>query len=489
MRGGLRYLEGQVRRAATAARRLREIAMKLTFLGATGTVTGSRYVLTSGSERIMVDCGLFQGYKALRLRNREPLPVAPAQLSAVVLTHAHLDHSGGLPLLVRDGFKGPIYCSEATRDLCRILLPDSGRLLEEEAAFANRHGYSKHNPALPLYTEADALAALERLTPVPFGHTFRVGGAFHATLRHAGHILGAAMVRIEADGASIVFSGDLGRQHDPLMGPPEHFEQCDYLVMESTYGDRVHNPEDPAVLLAATIKATAARGGVTIIPSFAVGRAQTLLYYMQQLKAAGDLPPLPVYLNSPMAADVTALYRRHRHDHRLSVHDCAALSHAATIVNNVEESIELNRRRLPMVIIAASGMATGGRVLHHLKAFAPDRRNTILFAGFQAGGTRGAAMMDGADAIKIHGEYVPVRAQVLQIDNLSAHADQGELLTWLGGFRAPPRRIFLTHGEPPAAEALRQQIARQLHWQAEVPGYGNEVELPPLPREAAHEHR
>ena len=451
--------------------------MKLTFLGATGTVTGSRYLLRSGAEMILVDCGLFQGYKALRLRNREAFPVSPARLSAVLLTHAHLDHSGALPLLVRDGFRGPIYCTEATRDLCRILLPDCGRLLEEEAAYANRHAYSKHEPALPLYTEADALAALEQLTPVDFGRRYAVGQAFHARLRRAGHILGAAGITVEADGVSVTFSGDLGRQHDVLMAPPETVEHSDYLVMESTYGDRLHDPEDPARLLARTIRDTAARGGVTVIPSFAVGRAQNLLYYMHLLKARGDIPPVPVFLNSPMAADVTALYRRHRHDHHLTPAQCDAMCRAATIVNSPAESIALNQRRVPMVIIAASGMATGGRVLHHLKAFAPDRRNTILFAGFQAGGTRGAAMVGGAQSIKIHGDYVPVLANVVQIDNLSAHADKGELLAWLGGFAQSPRRIFLTHGEPDAAEALRRQIGEKLGWNAETPGYGVEVEL------------
>lgn len=453
--------------------------MKLTFLGATGTVTGSRYLLSSGADTMLVDCGLFQGYKSLRLRNREPMPVIPERLSAVLLTHAHLDHSGALPLLVRDGFRGPIYCTEATSDLCHILLPDCGRLLEEEAAYANRHAFSKHNPALPLYTEADARGALAQLTPVDFGHGFKVGDAFHARLRRAGHILGAAGITVQADGVSVTFSGDLGRQHDLLMNSPETVERSDYLVMESTYGDRLHDPEDPGVLLARTIRETAARGGVTVIPSFAVGRAQTLLYYMHLLKARGEIPPVPVYLNSPMAVDVTALYRRHRHDHHLTPAQCEAMCGAATIVSSPQDSIELNRRRVPMVIIAASGMATGGRVLHHLKAFASDRRNTILFAGFQAGGTRGAAMVSGAESIKIHGEYIPLRAQVVQLDNLSAHADQGELLAWLEGFVLPPRRVFLTHGEPNAAEALRCKINQKPGWSAESPWYGAEVELAP----------
>lgn len=450
--------------------------MKLTFLGASGTVTGSRYLVQSADERILVDCGLFQGYKALRLRNREPQPVDPASLSAVVLTHAHLDHAGALPLLVRDGFRGPIYCSAATRDLCHILLPDSGRLLEEEAAYANRHAYSKHAPALPLYTEAEALEALEYLVPVPFNQRFTVGHRFHVQLTRAGHILGAAGITVDAEGRRLHFSGDLGRQHDPLLAPPEPVVDADYIVMESTYGDKLHDPADPAQLLARTICETAARGGVTIIPSFAVGRAQSLLYYLHQLKSQASIPPVPVYLNSPMAADVTALYRKHRQDHLLSVEHCNAMCRSTVFVNSPEESIALNQRRVPMVIIAASGMATGGRVLHHIKAFAPDRRNTILFAGFQAGGTRGAALVGGALEVKIHGEYVPVRARVVQIDNLSAHADQGELLGWLRAC-GKPRRIFVTHGEPAASDTLRLRIADTLGLSAEVPRHGDCIEL------------
>ncbi|MRV73706.1 MBL fold metallo-hydrolase [Duganella sp. FT92W] len=450
--------------------------MKLTFLGAAGTVTGSRYLVESGGERILVDCGLFQGYKALRLRNREAQPVDPATLSAVVLTHAHLDHAGALPLLVRDGFRGPIYCSAATRDLCHILLPDSGRLLEEEAAYANRHGYSKHAPALPLYTEADALDALEYLVPVDFHQRFTVGERFHVHLTRAGHILGAAGVTVDAEGRRLHFSGDLGRPNDPLLAPPEPATDADYIVVESTYGDKLHDPADPARLLGRTICETAARGGVTVIPSFAVGRAQALMHYLHRMKVHGDIPPVPIYLNSPMAADVTALYRKHRHDHRLTPEQVNAMCRAVTFVNTPAESIALNQRRVPMVIIAASGMATGGRVLHHIKAFAPDRRNTILFAGFQAGGTRGAALVDGAQEVKIHGEYVPVRARVVQIDNLSAHADQGELLAWLGAC-GKPRRVFVTHGEPEASDTLRRRIAETLGWSVDVPQHGAVVEL------------
>jgi metallo-beta-lactamase family protein len=452
--------------------------MKLKFLGATGTVTGSKYLLTSGATNILVDCGLFQGYKELRLRNRADFPIAPDAVDAVVLTHAHLDHSGYLPLLVKNGFRGKIFCSHATFDLCKILLPDSGHLLEEEASYANRHGFSKHAPALPLYSEADAVRALRQFAPVAFDTPFAIAGALRGELALAGHILGAAIVTVRGEGKSIVFSGDLGRPNDAIMVAPTAVAQADYLVVESTYGDKRHDPADPLLLLGKTIRETAARGGVTIIPSFAVGRAQSLLYDLYRLKERGDIPPhIPVYLNSPMAADATALYQQHLHQHRLSHEQCHAMRHAATIVNSVEESIALNLRRLPMVIVAASGMATGGRVLHHLKAFASDPRNTILFAGFQAGGTRGAQMIAGADAIKIHGEYVPLRAHVDQIGNLSAHADGDEILGWLKHFQRAPRRTFVTHGEPEPARALCHRIAHELDWPCEVPGYLDEVDL------------
>ncbi|RZT11046.1 metallo-beta-lactamase family protein [Duganella sp. CF402] len=452
--------------------------MHIRFLGATGTVTGSKYLLTSGGATMLLDCGLFQGYKQLRLRNWDALPVAPAEIDAVVLTHAHLDHSGYLPLLVKNGFRGKVLCSEATYDLCKILLPDSGRLLEEEAIHANRQGSSRHAPAQPLYTEADAVRALGHFSPVPFGKPFEIADKLSGTLALGGHILGAAIVTISDGQRSVVFSGDLGRLHDAIMVEPSAIAHCDYLVLESTYGDRRHDPADPLILLGQTIRKTAARGGVTVIPAFAVGRAQSLLYAIHQLKQQGMLPAaLPVYLNSPMATDATALYQKHRKLHRLDHQQCEAMCRTAHIVNSVEESIALNQRQVPMVIIAASGMATGGRVLHHLKAFGGDARNTILFAGFQAGGTRGAAMLGGATEIKIYGEYVPLRASVYQIDNLSAHADADEILQWLGHFKQPPRRTFITHGEPAAADALRHRIEETLHWHCRVPDYLEQLEL------------
>jgi metallo-beta-lactamase family protein len=451
--------------------------MKLTFLGAAGTVTGSKYLLTTGKDKILVDCGLFQGYKQLRLRNWAKLPIAPQDLAAVVLTHAHIDHSGYLPLLVKNGFRGKVYCSEATRDLCRILLPDSGYLQEEEAAYANRHGYSKHSPALPLYTYADALRSLEHLVPIPMGDDIALPSDVHLRLRPAGHLLGASLVELRSEGKSVLFSGDLGRPNDLLTIAPAAVEHADYLLVESTYGDRLHETNDPRAQLESVIKRTAARGGAVIVPAFAVGRAQTLLHLIGLLKAARAIPDIPVYLNSPMAIDATTLFRKHKDEHRLTAAECDALQTTATMVRGVEESKRLNELRGPMVIISASGMATGGRVIHHLKAFAPDARNTILFAGYQSPGTRGAAIVNGATAIKIHGEEVPVRAEVVSMSNVSAHADYAEILDWLASFRSVPKRTFVVHGEPNAADALRRRIEEALRWRVEVPAYHETVQL------------
>lgn len=452
--------------------------MQVQFLGGAGTVTGSKYLLRSAGAKVLVDCGLFQGFKQLRERNWAGLPVDPSTLDAVVLTHAHLDHSGYLPLLVRSGFRGKIFCSAATHDLCKILLPDSGHLQEEDAAFLNRHRLTKHSPALPLYTEQDARTALNFFAPVDFGTQFEVAGGVRARLVPAGHILGAAIVLIDCGGKTITFSGDLGRSNDRVMPSPTTVERTDYLVVESTYGDRVHDASDPLEPLGRAIAATAARGGVVVIPAFAVGRAQELMYYIHLLKQAGAIPALlPVFLDSPMASDATAIYHKHRKDHRLTYEQCEAMCHAATIVRTVEESKELDRKQVPKVIISASGMATGGRVLHHLKAFAGDPRNLVLFAGFQAGGTRGAAMIGGATEVRIHGQPVAVRAQVDHIDNLSAHADSSEIVHWLSGFAAPPKQTFITHGEPAAADALRLKIKTELSWACRVPDHLETVAL------------
>ncbi|MFC4821763.1 MBL fold metallo-hydrolase RNA specificity domain-containing protein [Dokdonella ginsengisoli] len=452
--------------------------MRIQFLGAAGTVTGSKYLLTSRDTRVLVDCGLFQGLKQLRLRNRAALPVEPASIAAVVLTHAHLDHSGYVPLLVRNGFRGPVYCTPATFELCRILLPDSGRLQEEDAAYANRRGFSKHHPPLPLYTEEDALASLRRFRPIGSGENIDLGGGLSARFDPAGHILGAAIVTLADATRRIVFSGDLGRPDDPLMRPPSPIGAADYLVVESTYGDRLHPAVDPLDEIQSVVTRTIRRGGVVVVPAFAVGRAQSLLLCLARLKAAQRIPPdLPVYLNSPMAVDVTGLYWRFRDQHRLDEGECAAMCHVAKYVNSVEESRHLNTLQRPMVIVAASGMATGGRVVHHLKAFAPDARNTILFSGYQAAGTRGASMLAGAASVRIHGQDVPVRSEVAVCTSLSAHADHAQIVQWLRHFQAAPRTTFVTHGEPVAADAMRQHVERELGWTTVVPDYRDGADL------------
>ncbi|HKQ28988.1 MAG TPA: MBL fold metallo-hydrolase, partial [Burkholderiales bacterium] len=384
---------------------------ELTFLGATGTVTGSKYLLRSGDASVLVDCGLFQGLKALRLRNWAPPPVKPKDVNAVVLTHAHLDHSGYLPRFIRDGFGGPVHSSLGTRDVCAILLPDSGHLQEEEARYANKRSFSKHKPALPLYTEDEARLSLKRFSPITFDKEAVVAGKFGLTLKPAGHILGASIATLQSEGIKVVFSGDLGRMRDPVMHSPSRIEEADYLVVESTYGNRRHDEADPEEALGSLLNRALARRGVVIMPAFAVGRAQTLLYLISRLKARRAIPDVPVYLNSPMAINATRLYHEYMAEHRLSREECEAAHTVAQMVNTADDSRALNRRGGPMIIVSASGMATGGRVVHHLKAFAPDARNMIVLPGFQAAGTRGASLAAGATEIKIHGDYVPVRAE------------------------------------------------------------------------------
>ncbi len=451
--------------------------MHLTFLGGAGTVTGSKYLLEAAGRRVLVDCGLFQGIKQLRLRNWDPFPVDPARVDAVVLTHAHLDHSGYLPLLARNGFKGPVYCTHPTRDYCSILLPDSGFLQERDAEYANRHGISKHSPALPLYTQAEAEACLDLFVPKAFDAPFEIAPRLTVCFRRAGHILGAAIVEISVRGTKLVFSGDLGRPNDPIMVAPAVVQHADVLIVESTYGNRRHDSTDPEDALADIIARTAARGGVVIIPTFAVGRVQTILYYLYRLKRSRRIPDLPVFLDSPMAVDASTIFRAYRSEHRLSPEECRALCAVAQYVHDVEASKALDHNRVPKVILSASGMATGGRVLHHLKAFASDPRNTILFAGFQAVGTRGAAMVAGAPSVKIHGEYVPVRAEVKNLSMLSAHADREEILTWLGHFTEAPGLTCITHGEPEASDALRLAIEERLHWRVRVPEHRERLDL------------
>ncbi|HVW49363.1 MAG TPA: MBL fold metallo-hydrolase [Trinickia sp.] len=455
--------------------------MKLTFLGATETVTGSKYLLEGAGIRVLIDCGLFEGTKNLRLRNWAPLPVSVETLDAVILTHAHIDHSGYLPVLARMGYRGPVYASSGTADLCGIMLRDSAKLQEEEAEFANRHGYSKHHPALPLYTLDDAERVLKQLVPCDFNEPVKL--AEHASFRllPAGHILGAASVVLYMNEKLIAFSGDLGRYADPIMREPMPPMHADYLVVESTYGDRLHPASDPTTELEAIFTRTFKHGGVVVIPSFAVGRTQEILHYIAVLKETGRMANVPVFLDSPMAIAVTDLYRRHLREHRLTMSQAAAISKVATMVGTVDQSKEVSARRGPMVVIAGSGMVTGGRVLHHLKAFAPDARNTIALVGYQAAGTRGAALEAHAPSIKIHGEYVPVRAKIESISSLSAHADYDEILRWLSSMSMPPTRTFVTHGEPAAADALRRRIEEKFHWPCEVPTYLEAVDLAEAP--------
>jgi metallo-beta-lactamase family protein len=453
------------------------MSLRLTFLGGVETVTGSKYLLETGEQRILIDCGLFQGFKQLRLRNWSPLPVDPKSIDIVVLTHAHLDHTGYLPLLIKHGFAGPVICTEATRDLCAILLPDSGHLQEKDADFANRHGFSKHRPALPLYTRKDAETALASFKPVDFNEQSSVAADIQLRFLPAGHILGAAIVELTAAGTKVVFSGDLGRPNSSTMLDPTPVQRADFLLVESTYGNRKHDPRDPEDALADVIVRTAGRGGTVLIPAFAVGRAQALMFHLHRLKAARRIPDMPIYLDSPMAVNVTDLLCKYLPYHKLDAKECRTTCAVAKYVRDAQESKALDKDPIPKIIISASGMATGGRIVDHLKYYTPDRKSTILFAGFQAGGTRGAAMTAGAESVKIHGQYVPVRAEVANLDMLSAHADASEILSWLRNFDHPPKTTFITHGEPAAADALRRRIEEELRWSCSVPQYRDQADL------------
>ncbi len=450
------------------------MSVNITFLGGAGTVTGSKYLVRHDGKSLLLDCGLFQGYKLLRLRNWTPLPVAPNQIDAVLLTHAHLDHSGYLPLLAKEGFAGHVYASSGTRDLCRILLPDSGHIQEEDAAFANRHGFSKHAPALPLYTRQDALDCLSLIKAVDLGITFQPIPGWRVTFSSAGHILGASSVLLEVAGRRILFSGDLGRPDDLIMNPPAPAPAADTVLIESTYGDREHPQEDVLAELGPALKRLAARGGVAVVPVFAVGRAQALLHAIHLLKLRGDIPnSLPVFLDSPMAVHTTHLFEQHPQDHRLSSKETRALTHSATMISSTDESRALASRHGPMVILSASGMATGGRVLHHLAHYAGQHRNMIILTGFQAPGTRGATLASGARSVRIHGRDVELNAEVVQLQSASAHADANQLLAWLRTLPQAPDQVYVVHGELAAADELRKRIQHDLGWRAMVPEHGS----------------
>ena len=482
--------------------------MNITFLGAARTVTGSKHLLDTGTAKILVDSGLFQGLKELRERNWRALPIKPSDIDAIVLTHAHLDHCGYLPRLVAQGFRGRIFCTPGTMDLCRIILPDSGRIQEEDAANANRHSYSKHAVALPLYTEADAFRAITQLQPVGYDRPIPVADGVEVDFINAGHLLGSAFARIRTAGKTILFGGDLGRFGRPVLPDPTSVDDADYLLVESTYGNRVHQDDNDGATLAQAIKETTARGGRVIIPAFAVGRVEELIYWIKRFEEQHRIPVLPVYIDSPMAVEALKRYteRLHeldddlqpeRHDDK-APHGPAARGESPNLrrqearqerqvaafaterfrtISSPAESKQLTASKQPAIIISSSGMATGGRVLHHLKAALPDARNTIVFAGFQAEGTRGRQLADGASTVKIHGQTIPVHAHIAKVESMSAHADSQEILRWLGGFKRPPTMTFLVHGELDAMTALQAAITAKLGWPTLMPQHEQSVPL------------
>ena len=457
----------------------------LTFLGAAGTVTGSKHLLDLGDHRVLIDCGLFQGLKELRLRNWAALPIDPKRIDAVILTHAHLDHCGYLPRLVGGGFRGRIFCTPGTRDLCTLVLPDSAHIQEEDARHANRHGYSKHSPALPLYTELDAARTLTLLQPVGYDRPVPVVPGLDVEFINAGHLLGSAYARVRLGDKTILFGGDLGRYGRPILPDPSPIDEADVLLVESTYGDRLHDKDDDGARLAAIVNDSVARGGKLIIPSFAIGRVEEVIYWLKHLEQTKRIPVLPVYIDSPMAAGALQFYTQRLNeldpDMKPAERDlCAFCTARMTIIATPQESAALTASREPAIVIAASGMATGGRVLHHLMAGLPDPKNTVLFVGYQAAGTRGRTLADGAKQVKLLGQIVPVHARVERLDSMSAHADAAEIMRWLSNFKRPPAMTYLVHGEPVALAALAARIQRELAWPTHVAGYLEQVDLPAI---------
>jgi metallo-beta-lactamase family protein len=461
---------------------------RIQFLGATRTVTGSKHLLEVDGYRVLVDCGLFQGLKELRLRNWDPFPIDPASIDSVILTHAHIDHTGFLPKLVREGFAGDVYCTPATDELARILLPDSAHLQEEEAEYSNKKAASKHKPALPLYTEEDATEALKLLRSVNYHKPVQLTPKLSFQFVTAGHILGSSFVNLEIECAGgnrkrMTMTGDIGRYDEPIINDPENVAEADFIVLESTYGDREHPDIDVKERLAEIINRTASRGGHVLIPAFAVGRSQQLLYLIRALEEENRIPVLPVFIDSPMAVSATRLYLSHKEDHDLEMRELidAQRNPLATkrfnLARSVQESKNVTATQESSIVISASGMATGGRILHHLRNRLPDERNTVIFVGFQALGTRGRRLVDGESEIKIFGGMVPVRAQIERLENLSAHADYREILRWLGGFKRAPEKVFLVHGEPEASESLRSKIMEKFGWTVEIPDYLQRFEL------------
>jgi metallo-beta-lactamase family protein len=466
----------------------------LTFLGAARTVTGSKHLLEVGGKRVFVDCGLFQGLKELRARNWHPLPIRATDVHAVILTHAHLDHSGYLPRLVSQGFRGRIFCTPATAELARIVLEDAGKLQEEDAERANRNGYSKHRPALPLFTEADAARALTLLQPVGYSRPVPVMPGVSVEFINAGHLLGSAYARVhvEETGRTILFGGDLGRYSRPVLPDPSPVAEADVVLVESTYGDRVHEPDDDGARLAAIVNDTVRRRGKLIIPAFALGRVEELLYWIKHLEDKKQIPELPVYVDSPMASKVLEIYKKRANELDVELAEegygqgpvaqaARTVSMFATarlrVTSSIPESRRVQESTDPAIVISSSGMATGGRVLHHLRHSLPDARSTVMFAGFQAEGTRGRALLEGARFTRIHGEEVPVRAHIANLEFMSAHADANEIMRWFGGFTRPPSLTCLVHGEPGPMDVLKARIEKELGWNVKTPAYQEKMEI------------
>ena len=459
--------------------------MRLNFLGAAGTVTGSRHMIEFNGKQLLVDCGLFQGTKENRLKNWEPFPVEPSSLDAIMLTHAHIDHIGFLPAVVKHGFRGPIYCTKATAELAAILLPDTGHLQEEEAKWANKKGYSKHKPAKPLFTEEDAKEVLQYLEPVDYGQHFEPAPELRGKFRDTGHILGAGFLDLKSatTGRKIVFSGDVGRPTDAILRAPAPVYNADYLVVESTYGDRLHAEEFSEDELARVVNESMEREGVLVIPAFAVGRSQTILYVLRELEAAGRIPEVPVYLDSPMANQALNVHKSHIADLNLLCRrkslSGVRLFHPKQLRLSIsrQDSIAINDIRKRAIIISASGMATGGRIVHHLRERLPEANNTVLFIGYQAVGTRGRSILEGKETVRMFGEDVPVNARIERIEGFSGHADYREILAWMMGFNRAPERVFLVHGEPEAAQAMAGHIQKQFKWDVTIPAEGDHVLL------------
>lgn len=450
----------------------------LQFLGAARSVTGSKFLFKTSTHEALIECGLFQGLKELRQRNWDPLPMDPAKVDGAILTHAHIDHTGGLPRLIKQGYKGPVWCTPATKELLGLLLPDSGHLQEEEARYANKEGFSKHAPALPLYTKEDGEAALQSLRTVDYRKPFQVAPGMEAVFHPSGHILGAAFVELRAEGKRVVFSGDIGGYGNAVMRDPDPLpDGLDAVLVESTYGGRKQDGRPIEDQLVEHMAPCLKRGGVVVIPAFAVGRTTVVLYHLRRLQESGRLPKCPVFVDSPMATDAVEIYVKYGHEHNLKVDmlkssaDCPIRPHSTTLVRKAEASKKLNDEEGPAIIISASGMATSGRITHHLKNRLPDQRNLILLVGFQAAGTRGRRLLEGAPFVKIHGQEVIVRAQVRAVNGLSAHGDSDDIIRWLGSAKVPPKKVFLVHGEDEGLGAMSKRVAMELKLPWHIPGY------------------